>query len=68
VYEGRPGEETVTVRATEPETEVDKPTTEDAWKALEVTMKYFELNSIPLSADELKTLKQFMERVKSDMT
>jgi succinate dehydrogenase flavin-adding protein (antitoxin of CptAB toxin-antitoxin module) len=31
-------------------------------------MKYFELNSIHLSADELETLQEFMERVDSDMT
>jgi hypothetical protein len=68
VYEVRPGEKTVAVRATEADTEVDKPTTEDARKALEVTMKYFELNSIHLSADELETLQEFMERVDSDMT
>lgn len=68
VYEVHPGEETVAVRATEAETDVDKPTTEDARKALEVAMKYFELNSIHLRADELETLEEFMERVKSDMT
>lgn len=62
------GEEKGAVRPTEAETEVDILTAEDARKAMEVTMKYFELNSMHLSAAELKILKGIMERVERDRT
>jgi hypothetical protein len=67
-YEVCLGEETVAVRPTDAETEVDILTAEDARKAMEVIMKYFKLNSMHLSAAELIVLQGIMERVESDMT